>query len=396
MGVEAFFIEHHRVILFYSILIGIIIIFRSKIEWQTFGIGLYKTKWGIGLMDRWGKKYQGLVQLLGLIGIGVGFTGMGLIVVMLLKGLWGLITDPSAPAVVQPVIPGVSIPGFSLTIPLIAGWLALFIVVVIHEFSHGVVSRAHDIPVKSSGLLIFGPIGGAFVEPDEKTLEKKDSHVKYALFAAGPFSNLLTAGIFFLILMYVLTPLTLSMSTPMGVEITAVTPNYPAANASIEPGMVVTAVNGVSIIDYKTFSAELDVVRPGEAVTLTTDKGEYAVVTIQNPTDQKSTKGYLGINLKGKNEPVLDAQWFSILRLAMIELTTFFFWLLALSIGLGLGNLLPLGPVDGGQMLRLACRQVTGDSKKDGRGDWWWGKITIMTIIVLLTLLLVPFIRSFL
>ena len=88
--------------------------------------------------------------------------------------------------------------------------------------------------------------------------------------------------------------------------------------------------------------------------------------------------------------------WYQGLIITLRWLQEFFKWLLILSLGLGLANLLPIGPVDGGQMLRQACYQVTGDSKKGGKGDWWWAKISWVTLAIIIVLLIIPIAKAIL
>jgi membrane-associated protease RseP (regulator of RpoE activity) len=389
MDLATFWVNNHWTIIFYAVMIGIILLFRKKIEWQVFGIGLYKTKVGLKLMEKLGVKYRGFVQLLGIVGIGIGFIGMIFILGNLVYGLWQLIFNPAAPGVVGLVLPGISLPGQTLKVPLVTGWIALFIVVVIHEFSHGVVSRAHNIPVKSSGLLIFGPIGGAFVEPDEKKLVKQPETTQYALFAAGPFSNIISAAIFLALGAFVFAPLLLAMTHPVGVEVSGVTPNFPAANASLKEGMVITSINSVPITDSETLSSEMDKVAPGEVVTLGIGGAPYAVKTIQNPADPASKKGYIGITLKSKREAIVSSlAWL----VAFLNWFVYFIeWLVILSFGIGLANLLPLGPVDGGRMLQTAARQISGNTK---RGDLWWKRISFITLAIILVLVFAPIIKA--
>src|SRR3989454_350723 len=62
------------------------------------------------------------------------------------------------------------LPGINPIIPLGYGILGLAVAIILHEFSHGILSRVANIKIRSLGLifLIF-PIG-AFVEPDEDEL----------------------------------------------------------------------------------------------------------------------------------------------------------------------------------------------------------------------------------
>ncbi|MCX8167220.1 MAG: site-2 protease family protein [Candidatus Micrarchaeota archaeon] len=117
-----------------------------------------------------------------------------LIIDLFIKALNNQISaDKITPGAV-PVIPGV-------TIPLIEGIIALAIILVVHESAHGIIARIHEIEIKSTGLVFFGPIPiGAFVDADEQTLFKKDSVTVSRVVASGPVSNLLLSLIVLMIL----------------------------------------------------------------------------------------------------------------------------------------------------------------------------------------------------
>lgn len=382
-----FLVTYKWPLLFYLAVILIIYIFRKKFEWHGLA-GLYKTSAGLKLMDKIGTKYRGLVQLLGYIGIGVGFIGMALIVWQLGMGLWNWFFVPDALPVVSPVLPGFGVPGLDLHVPLIEGLIVLFLLVVIHEFSHGVVMRAHDVRVKSSGLLVFGPIAGAFVEQDEKQLAKQSEAAQYSMFAAGPFSNLLTAGLAMLFVLFLFNPLLNSMEVPAGVRIISIDPGSPAEAHELQKDMVITAVEGVPVRDTVELSNELNSVQANETVTLYMGSTPYAVTTRQHP-DPTNAKGYIGIKMDNYEEPKLNASWFVWLHKGLVWFKEKILdWFIILSIGIGLANLLPLGPVDGGHMLRLAARQITGNKK---RGDWWWMKISYVVGFIIIFLLIMVF-----
>jgi len=301
-----------------------------------------------------------------------------------------MLIDPSAPPVVSPVVPGFNIWGHDLKVPLITGWLALFVVIVIHEFSHGVVSIAHKVKVKSSGLLVFGPIAGAFVEPDEKKLVKEDPVVQYSLFAAGPWSNVLSAGIFLLLAMFVVGPGLVAMSAPGGVEVVTVLPDFPAEGV-LFPNMVILGVNGVDTSTYEQLGFVLQDTAPGDTISLVTDRGDKSLTLVENPDAPE--RGYMGVTLQGKRNPKIDTVWYVWLLRGVSWFREFLNWVILLSLGIGLANLLPIGPVDGGRMLQGAARQVLGNEK---RGDWWWKKISVFVLVLLVTLLLLPVVRAFL
>ncbi len=390
MGLVEFAVTNQWPLLFYTAVILIIVLLRHKFDWQAFGMGVYRTKVGLRLMERWGTKYRGLITVLGYIGIGVGFVGMGLILWSLAQGTFKFLTDLSAPPVVTPVIPGFSVPGFGLEVPLITGWIALFALLVIHEFSHGVVARAHRIPVKSSGLLVFGPLFGAFVEPDEKKLDREHETVQYALSAAGPWSNILSAGIAVLVLMLIVAPLTGLASDADGVRVTTVVEGYPAAIAGMSEGDIIKTVDGVVITDREQLAAQMAGVAPGESVALGTQEKTYSVMTVANPENTESGIGYLGVNIEDHYGAIGDGIFWTALAAVALWIQTFFSWFIILSLGIGLANLLPIGPLDGGRMVRLAAEQITGDRK---RGDKWWKRISMVTLVVLVLLLVFPLVR---
>ena len=182
-------INYKFVILFYVIIVAIVFFYKKKFFFQAKFIALYRTKIGIKLMHKVAKWFGPFIRGFGYVFIFIGYAGMLLIVYFLFDGFYKLLFVPGAPAVLSPVIPGVPIPGSPIFVPFWYGITALFTVVLVHEFFHGVVCAAHNIKVKNSGIVFFGPLIGAFVEPDEKQLKKKSWWVQESMFAAGPVSN---------------------------------------------------------------------------------------------------------------------------------------------------------------------------------------------------------------
>jgi membrane-associated protease RseP (regulator of RpoE activity) len=371
--------EYKWVILFYAVLIGVIYRFRDKFDWQNKFIGLYRTKFGLQLMERLGK-HQRIVKTLGYIGIVVGYIGMIFIVGMLFKGFYDLLFVPNAPPVVSPVLPGVPIPGLGIKVPLVTGWLALFIVIVIHEFSHGVVARAHKIPVTSSGLMVFGPLGGAFVEPEEKKMAKATKAAQLSVFAAGPFSNLLTSALFFLAITFLLVPAA-GMMIDDGILFQEIQPGFPAAEAGLEPEVIYTLVNQVPVSTWDEFYGAIEDVQPGDSVLFEAPGKEPVVVTATAHPDD-AEKGYLGV-VPGTNvKPGFD-----ILLSILLWFSNLLMWTFVLGLGIGLANLLPMGPVDGGRMLKTGCEHFFGEKT----GQVIWAKVSIVMVSLLIILLLIPF-----
>jgi len=335
-------------------------------------------------MEKIGTKYREQVKLIGYMGIGVGFLGMIFILYSLFQNLYHVITVPTAQSGISLVIPGVKIPGSPLTPPLIIGWIALFAVILVHEFSHGVVSIAHHVKVKSSGIVFFGPLMGAFVEPDEKEMAKKHETAQYSIFAAGPWSNVILALCAMLLLSFAVAPTIDVLTTPTGFSVSTVQDGYPAQLAGLPNNTLITAINNVTITDAQGFVNVLSKVSPKETVVITGDK-EYTITTVAHPDD--TTKAYLGISGFENQVTHTYPGIFSTIGLAILQVVKdILSWIGLLSLGIGLANLLPLGPVDGGRMMGLASEKIHGEKK----GKKVWVKISGFVLLLLLVNLFWP------
>lgn len=380
-----FFAEHWVVISFYALVLTMLVLFRKRFEWQGRVVGLLRTNWGVEWMTRTGKRHKKLIQRLGYVGIFVGFLGMITIVGFLVYGAFQLFLNPAAPPVISPVLPGIQVPGSPIAFPLFQTLIALFFVILVHEAAHGLVAAAHGLKVKSSGLLVFGPIFGAFVEPEEENVTKKPHKVQHSIFAAGPFSNVLLA-----ILMIGLwiggMSLIGSQVDALGVTFDSTLAQSPADLAGLPPGTLLTRADGQPMQDTSVLFAVLQNKTPGDTLTLGTADREYAVTLAAHPDDpERPWVGIEGV------ETVFDAEQSSPVLFAIIMfIMSVLYWTYVLSLGLGLANLLPLGPVDGGRMLQLVLHRMFGQE----RGDQVWAKSSILVLLIVLILLVVPILRA--
>lgn len=375
-------------VVFYALVISLLIIYRKKFEFQGKIIALRRLKFGIPFMQKLADKHKETLKILGYIGIGVGFLGMLFMLYTLVDAFVNIFLDPNAPAAVAPLVPGVNVPGSPLKIPL---WviIPLFFVVLIHEAGHGLVAKAHKIPIVSTGIVFFGPIAGAFVEPDEKKLKKASDVVKFSVFSAGPFFNALTAGVVFLLMLLIINPLGNSMTEIDGFTVSSVQEDYPAMLAGMQPNVIYTSINGQEINSTQSLLFQLGGLYPGRDITIGNETDVIVITPVAHEEDP--SRGYLGVTnvhvhvvRKASVSPII----FGLMQI----ITQFFFWIFVLSIGLGAFNLLPLGPVDGGQMSRLAFTRMYGEKK----GLLVWGRISIFLLLTLIILLVVPILRNIL
>ena len=332
---------------------------------------MYRTKLGLGLMEKMASKYRGAVQLFGYVSVGVGFFGMLYvslgIFIFFIKLIFQPTVDTNGVSLVLPFthIPGIGYLSFTHWI------LAIFILAIVHEFSHGVVARSHHIPVKSSGFAVFAllapVIPAAFVEPDEKKLGKAHDIVQYSVFAAGPMANLVLAFLLVLAFPYVadmtnstLAPFEDVITHPIGFSYEVLeNESYPAYTSAVPPA-ILSSINGKPVDDYSQFMSYSSCLLPDQEVTLGTDKGEYTFTAI--PRSDNPEKGFMGIK-PTQNERRINTEYAGIAGV-YYWFRGFIKWLFLLNLFIGLANLLPLGIVDGGRMLQTALHSMFDDKTR--------------------------------
>ncbi len=382
-------IKYKYILLFYLAIIVILFIKRKSIDVQGKIIFLYRTKWGLRWMDKYSEKYREWIILFGYIGVGAGFVGLAVISYVLIKNLYDLIINPTATSGVSLVLPGINVPGLGV-LPFWYWLLGIFLIAMIHEFSHGIVARAHKIEVKNTGIVFFGPIIGAFVEPNEKKMAKEKDITQYSVLAAGAFSNVILAVLALLLLTFAFAPAQQQMIQPTGFTFDAhVNGNLPFAQAGIATGTLITGINGVATTDFQQFSDELNSVKPGQAIKVQTKEKEYTVTVTQNPDNQK--KPFLGIQ-QIHNEfdvkPTYSVGIWKVVYYLVDWFAGFLRWLFLLSFGIGLFNLLPLPIVDGGRMAQVFLHKLKGPEVGEKR----YRQVSLFFLAILLLNLFFPLI----
>ncbi len=157
---------------------------------------MWKTQKGKNLIDRIAKKKR-FWEIFGDIGIIITAVAMIIIMVMVIFNAMMATEVPAehAPRAQEILV----IPGVNPFIPIGYGILSLAVGIIVHEFSHGILTRVADVKVKSLGLIFMGVPLGAFCEPDEESIEKTERIKRDRMFAAGPTSNLVFGVVLFII-----------------------------------------------------------------------------------------------------------------------------------------------------------------------------------------------------
>ena len=277
------------------------------------------------------------------LGIVVAFGAMIFITWTLVSTLPTVFDTPS----VSIIIPGVEMPGSSIYIPFVYGLIALATVLVVHEFSHGIQSVGEKISIKSIGLLLFAIIPGAFVEPDEEELKNAKRSSRLRVYAAGSVANITLALIAMLLISLI------SMGIPAffdenGIEIDRIVTDSPS-DGILKEGMIIESINNEKVNDSESYVNIVGSFHPGDNVSVQTDQGTYNVVLDKNPNNE--SVGFFGIQASKHFEMINDS--LGPIPWVLFELLELFQWVAMLNLGIGLFNLLPLKPLDGGYMLEI-------------------------------------------
>ena len=379
-------------IIFVIVLSIIIVRHRKKLELQkmlfpVLYAGLYRTNFGLKFINKISKKYKELIKLLGYIGIGIGFIGMVVIVVSIIQAAVVALIKPATQAGVALVLPQTTIPGIGF-LPFWYWIIALFVLVVIHEFAHGIVAKAHGVKIKNSGLGFFAIIVPliplAFVEPEEKEMNKQTDVVQYSIFAAGPFANILTALIILLLFMFVFAPTDNALTEPNGFTFDKLE-GYPSA--VLPEGIVVSKMNGEQVNTVQQFIDNMNFVKVGDAITLGDEEQEYTLITTESPDTKKAFIGISNIKNELKVKEGVNKIGYGVYAWVRGLLK----WIGLLSFFIGLANLLPIGPIDGGRMVKTASEKLYKNKTKAKKR---WIFISMIILLLLLFSLIFPWLKG--
>ena len=175
-------------------LLGLFLIFvvsflyrkRKKIQREGL-LYLYRTSWGIKLIEKTGKKYKKTLQVLSHVSVWLGYVLMGLMIYLFGRILYIYIFHADIVRAVKlpPIMPLVPyLPQmFKLTfLPpfYFSYWIiVLAIIAITHEFFHGIFASIAKVKTKTTGFGFFPfflPVFlAAFVELDEKAMIKKSN-----------------------------------------------------------------------------------------------------------------------------------------------------------------------------------------------------------------------------
>ncbi len=356
----------------------------QKILFPLIYLILYKTKLGLNAMNTIAKKVsKRWREILSYTSITIGFIGMVFITYKFLESVYNyFFVKPDLVVAVllpsnQPLIPGLPPLHFMYWI------LAIFVLATVHEFSHGLFARMYKIKVKSSGFAFLGIIlpiiPAAFVEPDEKSLNKSSKKAQLAVLSAGAFANFITAAIFFILLTFISLPIATQMfAQDDGILITGIVEGGPSDNLGIELNSKIKGINEQEVTSLQEILSVLNQTSPYEKIELETDQGLFYITLGEHPEEDF---GYMGLNFLPSCRPENYIGCSTAKAKILGWIYGLVAWLFITNLLVGLINLLPLGIVDGGRMFYLAMLSLTG---KEKIAKQIFGVVSIILLVMLL------------
>ena len=368
---------------------------RKNIEFK-YGIIIRRFKKGEKILTDFAKRYKKLLKHIGTFAVIVGLIASLYGFYLLVTSSYDVFVHPkeATPEIklIFPQPPGVKFPKFVQGVPFWYWIIAVFIVVSVHEPMHAIFARIENIRVKNMGffLLFLLPLG-AFADPDEKQLKRISSMKKLRIYVAGSFGNFIVALLMIGLLIVSNYFINYSFDS-IGVEFENTLPDTPADVARLEG--IIVKINDKDVKSVYDLSLILQNIKPNEIITITTTKGIFTFSTAENP-DVPST-AFIGISrpktvfvysgiLKGFGMPS-DTTLFAIAWiLGLLE------WLFVINLGIGIVNLFPLKPLDGGLMFEEIFKMVF--KKKDT--SLLINSLSLFTFIMILINLFGPSLFSY-
>ncbi|ABK13971.1 MAG: site-2 protease family protein [Methanothrix sp.] len=298
-----------------------------------------RTTRGLGLLDRLAGA-RSLWRLTTTIFMPIVMAGMIYFLLLLLLMVYVMWRAPPEPGSYSAPRNVLLIPGVNQYIPLVWGWIALCVTIVVHELSHGILCRVEGIRVKSMGLIfLLFPIG-AFVEPDdselfgdEKNPPKATCQARIRILSAGVIANFLVAALalslFFGPVISALSPVDrvvvvdvdpesrfagdvragmvvsgassleelyriasegrslelfddtsraiISGEPVLGVQVVDTFDGSPAKDAGMPERFVITDINDTRVDSLESFRDYMNSTYPGQILKINTTKGSYSV-----------------------------------------------------------------------------------------------------------------------
>lgn len=358
-------------IVFAGLLAILIFLDRDKVQ-RHFILFYRRTENGIEYIDLIARSAPRFWKFYGLAAAIVGIISVPAALALIGYTFFNMVNTRSLEEGPSLVLPGTTDqPQFQAGVSFIPAeyWvIGIAILMFVHEMSHGIIARAEGFELNSVGWIVLGIIPGAFVEPKgEKMLPGPDGEIesdgavtgmweqgdwksRIKVLAGGSFANYLTAGVFLLLSMGIVGV----VASNSGVIYTAQN-GFPAKQAGMNNGTL-NYVDGMKIDDLKDLQEASDQLEVNQTIDVRTSEGNFSMVTVEHPTN--SGDGYIGIQV-GQTQVIKDQ--YEEYRSGLVWFTTMLSTIALLNFLIGVFNMLPIKPLDGGLIVETFITEFSGE-----------------------------------
>lgn len=323
------------------------------------------------IVEKISTRYSKILNFLGQISIFSVFVSFGIFLYFSIQQIF----QPPKIAPVQillPSIPGICSSSFILCVPAHLWLIIVPIVAFSHEFLHAFIAKANGIKIKSVGYAFILIFPAFFVEINDKSLKKADLTTRLKVYSVGSFGNFLMTLIALLFLLFI----SFLISKNFGGLMIETINNTPAYYSNLSG--ILLKINNIEINNLNDLIRLHKKFMPKQSITIETSEKIYNITLDENAT--------IGIKIVGEAyypKTFFAKKYKNIILPILLSMREFFFWLLILNFGVGLFNLLPIKPLDGG----LFFSDLLERKFKKG-GKVLYNLLSFSTLIIFLILIL--------
>ncbi|MDI6806694.1 MAG: site-2 protease family protein [Candidatus Aenigmarchaeota archaeon] len=377
-------LETISVLIFFFVITLLLIKDRKNIKF-SYGVIVRRWERGREAIDRFVKKYRKIIKPVGIFAICVCVLAS---VVTFSYLFYCLVSPQLRGKCFALLLPTVGEAKYPEQLPVISPrfwyWiLAIFIVIASHESMHAIYARAENVQIKNYGLILFlfFPLG-AFVDPNMQQVKKLSFTRKLRIYAAGSFGNFFAALIVFLFSILLGLIIYQLFSYPAGVMVGSLINKTPAFYANLSG--IILEINGSEIKNLYDLATFLNKTKPEQNLTIKTTERVFLLQTIKHP--EIEGRGFIGIRnldtaFKWKYFDTYQSENF---RISSSIFFTLLGWIFIANLGIGMANLLPIRPLDGGLIFEEFARKIFKE-----RGEAVTRFVTSLTLFLIIANFLV-------